>query len=130
NHPGAAPPPCGENHRTASPDTTRRSGASAAGRPHSPSPGANTTKSEPPSADGTAPRSTTRRRRGRPATAAQSGSWTRPFPKKITLNRQFADLLIQLGQPRVVGYGAVHSTALALGKQRADPVNDRLLPGM
>jgi hypothetical protein len=50
------------------------------------------------------------------------------FCEKIPLDRQFADLLIKLGQPRIVGHGIVGGTALGFGKQRADAVDDRLLP--
>jgi hypothetical protein len=52
------------------------------------------------------------------------------FCEKIPLHRQFANLLIQLGQLRIVGCGRVGCAALAFGKQRADPVDDRLLPRM
>jgi hypothetical protein len=50
------------------------------------------------------------------------------FCEKIPLDRKFADHLIKLGKLGIIGDGAVRGTALAFGKQRADPVNDRLLP--
>jgi hypothetical protein len=38
------------------------------------------------------------------------------FCEKIPLDRQFADFLIQLGQPRIVGHGTVGGTVLDFGK--------------
>jgi hypothetical protein len=35
------------------------------------------------------------------------------FCEKIPLDRQFADLFVQLGQPRIVGCGRVAALALA-----------------
>jgi hypothetical protein len=52
------------------------------------------------------------------------------FCEKIPLDRQFADLLIQFGQPSIVGRGAGGCAALAFGEQRANPMDHRLLPRM
>jgi hypothetical protein len=52
------------------------------------------------------------------------------FCEKIPLDGQFADLLIQLGQPGIVGRSPIGCIGVAAGEQRADTVENRLLPGM
>ena len=65
------------------------------------------------------------------STSDSRASWfmDQTFGEKIPLDRPFADLFVQPGQPGVVGRSGVRGSARAFGKQRADPVDHRLLPG-
>ncbi len=110
-------PPCGKHHRTAPPDTTRQSGASASDRLRSPSPGANTAANELLSAGGTAPRLTTRR-------SAVDQRQPRNLvhgPKKTRSTVSLPIFSYNWGQPRVVSDGTVRGTSLAFGNSERTP---------
>src|SRR3954469_20284826 len=107
----------------------RPSDASAPGRPGPPALVGNTASSARLSAAGIAPRSADRGRLGRPALDVGLGSWSGPFPQKIPLHRQLADLLIQRRQLRFRRVTAVRQ-CLVPREQRRRAVQQRLLPRM
>ena len=77
---------------------------------------------------GTARRPAGPGRHGPPVQAVPTGSWPRPFAKKIALHRQLANLLIQRGHQGFVHRGAVGRPAVAQGKKRRRSVRQGLLP--
>jgi hypothetical protein len=72
--------------------------------------------SAPPSAAGIASRSTGADPPDRPGPAARPGSWPRPFAKKISLDCQLADLLVKLGNLRLIHGAWARHPALAAGE--------------
>src|SRR5262249_57476109 len=114
----------------ASADIARRAGASPPDHRRSPVPADNTASSAPPSAAGIASRSTGADPPDRPRPAARPGSWPRPFAKKISLDCQLADLLVKLGNLRLIHGPWARHPALAAGEQARRPLEQRLFPSL
>src|ERR1019366_3547885 len=89
------------------PDAIHPSAASRPDRLNATGPADNIRSNAPPSAAGIAQRPAGRGHHGLPARAVPTGSWPRPFAKKIPLHRQLADFLIQWGHQ-----GLVHRRAI------------------
>src|SRR5947208_457485 len=96
----------------------------------SPVPADNTASSAPALGAGIASRSIGANRPGRSRLAAHSGSWPRPFAKKISLDCQLADLLIKLGNFRLIHRTCTGRPALAPGEQGRGSLEQCLLPRM
>ena len=82
----------------------------------SPRPGGNIRSSAPPSAAGIARRPAGPGRHGPPVRAGPTGSWPRPFAKKIPLHRQLTDFLIKRAHQRLVRTHAIARAGGASGE--------------